>query len=78
MIHFWAAWNTIDKQNDGSPGAGSTGTTEPDRIRQADVDQLPTHSDILKQHKILNLPFLAFYRDGLLVEIVIGMIGPGF
>jgi len=33
----------------------------------------PEHHEICRQHKIVNIPFLAIYRDGSLVGTVTGL-----
>ena len=73
VIHFWAAWNRHDQ----TMREMLEGQVPPDlRSRVAfgrlDIDSLQ-HGDICKQHKILNLPFLAFYRDGLPVNTLTGL-----
>ena len=37
-----------------------------------DIDP-PQHWDLCRQHNLVNVPFLAFYRDGRLVETLTGL-----
>ena len=73
VIHFWAAWNGSDK----TMGEMLDGQVPPDLRSQIafgrlDVDP-PQHWDLCKQHNLVNVPSLAFYRDGLLVETLTGL-----
>ena len=48
-----------------------------DRIAFAtfDIDQAD-HQEICLEHKIRNIPFLAFYRDGSLIRSNTGLLAP--
>lgn len=69
VVHFWAAWNAYDLEmrellDQVVPAEIAFGGV--------DVDQ-PEHLAICQEHRILNLPFLAFYRDGVLVQTLAGV-----
>jgi thioredoxin-like negative regulator of GroEL len=72
-VHFWAVWNGHD--------ARMTKILErviPTEMRVViavgtlDTDR-PEHWPICRELKVLNLPFLAFYRDGSLIHPVVGL-----
>ena len=76
VIHFWAAWNGYD------PVMQRLLESQiPDDVRELvtlarlDID-LPAHHELCRQHNFRNVPFLAFYRDGLLIRSVTGMRTP--
>ena len=76
VIHFWAAWNgydyTMQKLLESKiPGELRERAT----FAQFDNDP-PAHHEICRQHNVLNVPFLAFYRDGSLARSVTGMRKP--
>jgi len=72
VVHFWAVWNGYDVEV-----KQLLAERVPADLRNRiafgwfDVDP-PEHWEICKQHNILNIPFLAVYRDGNLVETVTG------
>ena len=76
VIHFWAAWNGIDRLMQ-----RLLESQIPDDLRESvtfarfDIDP-SAHLEICRQHNVLNVPFLAFYRDGSLVRSVTGMRTP--
>jgi len=46
-----------------------------DRVAFAALDVDPEeHREICNRHKILNVPFLAFYRDGFLTRTTTGLL----
>lgn len=73
VIHFWAAWNGVDHMM-----RGLLETRLPEGLQgqitfaSFDID-VPAHEAICHRHNVLNVPFLAFYRDGVLVRSVTGM-----
>jgi thioredoxin 1 len=73
VIHFWAAWNGYDATM--KDILRSQIPTEPARViafGMFDTDP-KHHHDICMRHRVLNLPFLAFYRDGSLVQSLTGL-----
>jgi thioredoxin-like negative regulator of GroEL len=73
VIHFWGPWNASDQLM-----KRLLETEIPAVLREQvafasfDVDP-PAHHAICRDHKVLNVPFLAFYRDGLLILSITGM-----
>jgi thioredoxin 1 len=76
VVHFWAIWNGHDVQM-----KKLIESQIPDDLSESvafatfDVDP-PEHHEICIQHKILNVPFLAFYRDGSLIRTIVGLHNP--
>jgi len=76
IIHFWAVWNGYDVKM-----KGLLQEHVPLDLRnriafgRLDVDP-PEHCDLCRQHNLLNIPFLALYRDGVVVETLTGMREP--
>lgn len=76
VIHFWAVWNGYDVTM-----RSLIETAIPEefhaQIQYAtfDVDP-PEHLDICREHRVMGPPFLAYYRDGSLVQTVIGLLKP--
>jgi hypothetical protein len=76
VIHFWAAWNGDDHMMQRLLESQIPGELrEHAAFAQFDIDP-PAHHDLCRQHNVLNVPFLAFYRDGLLARTVTGMRTP--
>lgn len=77
MIHFHAIWNGVDHEL----RKNLPQTLHPQwrgRVAFATFDaDPPEHREICRELGILNLPFLAFYRDGELFETRTGNIGTG-
>jgi hypothetical protein len=76
VVHFWAVWNrydtmmrkVIDSQIPGDLQAA---------IRYACVDvESPSTVELCRQHNVVNVPFLALYRDGVLTRRIVGMRSP--
>ena len=76
VVHFWASWNGYDVR------VKNILTSEiPEQVSKVvAVGRLDTepveHHDLCKRYEIRNLPFLAFYRDGSLIETVTGIGEP--
>ncbi len=76
VIHFWAAWNGYDQIMQ-----RLLDSQIPSDLRERiafgrfDIDP-PAHHEICSQHHVLNVPFLALYRDGSLMRAVTGMWKP--
>jgi hypothetical protein len=76
IIHFWAAWNAADNLMQRSLESQiPTEFRELVTFARFNVDP-PGHHALCRQHEVLNLPFIAFYRDGSLVRRVTGMRTP--
>ena len=76
VIHFWAAWNGHDAMMQ-----RLLESQTPEDLRAsvsfARLDIAPpAHHELCRQHNVLNVPFLAFYRDGLRMRSVTGMRTP--
>jgi thioredoxin-like negative regulator of GroEL len=76
VVHFWAKWNNCDSRMKSilvSQIPKELGT----QVAFGMLDTDPAeHHDLCTQHKILNLPYLAFYRDGSLVLTLTGTPKP--
>jgi thioredoxin 1 len=73
LLHFYASWNGYDVKMkellEHHIPAELSGLVA---IGKMDVDPVE-HHDICRQHKLINLPSLALYRDGALIQTVTGM-----
>lgn len=76
VVHFWAVWNGYDIE------MKRILTSEvPSELQSLisfatfDIDPPENHA-ICRHHDLLNVPFLAFYRDGSLVRTVTGLRKP--
>jgi len=73
LIHCWAAWNEYNfKMRAMLVECALLELQNQIAFAGLDVDP-PEHWDICRQHNLLNLPFLAFYRDGVLVQTLTGL-----
>jgi thioredoxin-like negative regulator of GroEL len=74
LIHFWATWNQHDSQQ-----RRIIESEMPDDLSRRvafgafEVDSTE-HHPICAQHKVMNIPFLAFYRSGSLIRINTGAL----
>ena len=76
VIHFWAAWNGVDHvMHRLLETQIPTDLREQVTFASLDIDS-PAHRELCLEHKIGNVPFLAFYRDGVLTRSVTGMWTP--
>jgi hypothetical protein len=76
IIHFWAAWNIYDaRMKDLLVSKIPPDLAEIVSLGMLDVDP-QEHHDLCKEHRVLNLPFLAFYQNGSLARTVVGMREP--
>jgi Thioredoxin len=74
VVHFWASWNRYDVQTKELIESQTTDDlSEQIAFASFDTDSLD-HHEICRHHKVINLPFLAFYRHGALVHTRIGML----
>ncbi len=73
VVHFWACWNSYDLQM-----KAFLETEVPQYLRKQiafatlDTDP-PEHHNLCRTYNVLNLPFLALYRDGALITTVTGI-----
>jgi thioredoxin-like negative regulator of GroEL len=73
VIHFYATWNGQDaKMKDLLARQIPAELSNVIAFGMLDVDP-KEHHDICRQHKILTLPSLAFYRDVSLIQTVKGL-----
>ena len=76
VIHFWAAWNGVDHVMHRLLETQIPADVR-DQIVFASLDiDPPLHHPIAGELKVSQVPFLAFYRDGLLARTVSGMRTP--
>jgi hypothetical protein len=76
VIHFFAIWNDYDSQmRDILERKVPSDLRDLIAYGRFDVD-LVEHQETCRQHKILNIPFLALYRDGSLTHTITGMRAP--
>ena len=77
VVHFWAPWNEADRLMN-----QLLQFQLPEKLRRqvafASVNiDLVEHLELIRQHKVFDVPFLVFYRDGLAVQNSMGLHGPG-
>ena len=76
LVHFWAIWNGHDvamkkliesqiPDDLAERVAFASFSTDP-----------PEHHELCKQHRLVSLPCLEFYREGSLVRTTIGLLAP--
>jgi thioredoxin-like negative regulator of GroEL len=76
LVHFYASWNGHDAaMRDLLAHQIPADLSKLIAFGMLDVDP-KEHRDICLQHRILNLPFLALYRDGSLIQTVKGIRAP--
>jgi thioredoxin len=73
VIHFWAVWSRYDLQmtriiKEDIPHDLRNRVVFP----RFNVDQVE-HHEICRQHRVLNVPLLALYRNGSLVDSITGL-----
>jgi len=73
VVHFWASWNGYDVRM-----KNILASEVPEELsRVVAIGRLDTerteHHDLCRRYEIRNLPFLTFYREGLLVETLTGL-----
>ncbi len=72
VVHFWAAWNDIDHQIKSNLERLSADFADVVAFARFSVDP-PAHHEICMQLGILNVPFMAAFRDGAVVLTLTGM-----
>ncbi len=76
VVHFWAAWNGHDfMMRNLLESQIPKEVSELIALAQLDIDP-HAHQEVCRLHNVLNVPFLALYRGGLLVRTVNGMRTP--
>jgi thiol-disulfide isomerase/thioredoxin len=72
VIHFWAPWNERDRLMERLLASLALDKASQVAFASLNID-LPEHIELARQHKVFDVPLLAFYRDGLLVRTTTGM-----
>jgi hypothetical protein len=73
VVHFWAPWNERDSLMKRLLAAQVPGDLRR-QIAFASVDiDLAAHHELGRQHKVFDVPFLAYYRCGVLARTTTGM-----
>jgi thioredoxin-like negative regulator of GroEL len=74
LVHFWAPWNGYDLEMRKIIESQLRDDLS-ERVAFGSLEIDPAaHHEICRQHKLLNVPFLAFYRDGALVHTSTGLL----
>lgn len=77
VIHFWAPWNERDGLMNKFLTSGVSGNLRRSIAFASFNVDVPEHLDLVRQHKVFDVPMIAFYRDGLLVQTETGGCGAG-
>jgi thioredoxin 1 len=72
VIHFWAPWNERDRLMERLLTSLASDKASQVAFASLNID-LPEHIELARQHKVFDVPLLAFYRDGLLIRTTTGM-----
>lgn len=72
VIHLWAEWNRYDEEMKSRLKQIAATFTEQVALGAIDTDQQEMWG-VIKELKVLNLPALAYYKNGQHIETVIGM-----
>ena len=76
VVHFWAPWNDNDRLMNQLLSFQVPGKWRR-QVAFASVNiDLPEHVELIRRHKVFDVPFLTFYRDGWLIQTSLGMHGP--
>jgi len=76
VVHFWAPWNERDRLMERM--LASLASVKASQVAFASLNiDLPEHIELARQHKVFDVPLLAFYRDGLLIRTTTGMYSRG-
>jgi hypothetical protein len=76
VVHFWAIWNGYDvAMRRLIESAVPAELHEQIHFATFDIDP-PEHHEICREHRVMGPPFLAYYRDGLLAQTVVGLQTP--
>jgi thioredoxin-like negative regulator of GroEL len=72
LVHFWAEWNLIDrKMSERLALEIPIGVAGSVALASFDIDPEEHHA-ICRVHGLRNVPFLAFYRDGVVITTLTG------
>ena len=72
VVHFWAAWNNVDRQMDELIQAVRPRFQDRIAFFALETDAKSAH-DLCRECKVINLPALVFFRDGKRIETLIGL-----
>lgn len=72
VVHFWAPWNERDRLMERMLASLAADKASQVAFASLNID-LPEHIELARQHKVFDVPLLAFYRDGLLIRTTTGM-----
>jgi thioredoxin 1 len=72
VIHFWAAWNGIDEEMKSRLKQIADSFIDQIAIGSIDTDREEIWA-LTKELKVLNLPALAYYKNGQHIETAIGL-----
>jgi thioredoxin-like negative regulator of GroEL len=76
VVHFWATWNRYDDQMR-EVLERQIPSSRRDRVSFAAIDIDPeAHWSICRELGVMNLPFLAFYREGVVFQTETGLRTP--
>ena len=76
VVHFWAPWNERDRLMERMLASLASDKASQVAFASLNID-LPEHIELARQHKVFDVPLLAFYRDGLLIRTTTGMYSSG-
>ena len=76
VVHFWAPWNERDRLMERMLASLASDKASQVAFASLNID-LPEHIELARQHKVFDVPLLAFYRDGLLIRTTTGMYSRG-
>ena len=72
VVHFWAPWNERDRLMERLLASLASDKASQVAFASLNID-MPEHIELARQHKVFDVPLLAFYRDGLLIRTTTGM-----
>ena len=72
VVHFWAPWNERDRLMERLLASLASDKASQISFASLNID-LPEHIELARQHKVFDVPLLAFYRNGLLIRTTTGM-----
>ena len=76
MVHFWAPWSEGDRLMNQFLAAHASDRWHQQVTTASFNIDLPEHLELARQHKVFDLPFLAFYRNGQLTRTITGLHTP--
>src|SRR5262249_22305232 len=72
VIHFWASWNRYDDEMKARLNQIDATFSDQIAVGYVDIDQEQMW-ELAKELKVLNLPALAYYKNGEHIETTIGL-----